>query len=144
MRHITGETLPHPVQEREVSAPRVRPVNYVTCSLSRLRGRVRGRGLFAPWTSPLPDASRPTSPASGRGKRITYLRTTPKSLSFPIGASIILEQALDVVEFKLRPIRLAEAASQFLEDAARSLGVDFARHLDGGVVAIITPAQRPA
>jgi hypothetical protein len=43
--------------------------------------------------------------------------------------SIILEQALDVVERELRAERFAEAATQFLEDAAGPLGV--ARHAFG-------------
>ena len=57
--------------------------------------------------------------------------------------SIILEQALDVVELELRAERLAEAAAQLLDDAARPLGVDFAGHLHGGVVAVIASPQRP-
>ena len=65
-------------------------------------------------------------------------------VSFSRRCSIILEQALDVVELELRAERLAEAAAKFLEDAAGTLGVDFARHLHGGVVAVIAPAQRPA
>src|SRR5450755_459208 len=67
------------------------------------------------------------------------------SAAKPAGpGSIILEHALDVVELELRAERLAEAAAQLLEDAAGTLGVDFARHLHGGVVAVVAPAQRPA
>src|ERR1700675_4380339 len=58
--------------------------------------------------------------------------------------SIILEQALDVVELELRAERLAEAAAQFFEDAAGALGGDFAPHPHRGVVAVIASTQRPA
>src|SRR5262249_58889949 len=34
-----------------------------------------------------------------------------------------------------------EAPAQFFQNAARALHVDFARHLDRGVVAVLTPAQ---
>ncbi len=44
----------------------------------------------------------------------------------------------------MRPEVLAEPLTQFFENAACPLHVDFARHLDGGVVAVIAPAQRPA
>src|SRR5712692_4390478 len=57
---------------------------------------------------------------------------------------IIPQQPLDVVELELRAEALAEAAAQLLEDAARALHVDLARHLDRGVVAVVAPAQRPA
>src|SRR5437660_6540421 len=66
------------------------------------------------------------------------------AMTMRINRRLILQQALDVVELELRPECLAEAAAQLLEDAARPLGVDLARHLDGGVVAVIAPAQRPA
>src|SRR5437660_8263888 len=66
------------------------------------------------------------------------------AMTMRINRRLILQQALDVVELELRPECLAEAAAQLLEDAACPLGVDLARHLDGGVVAVIAPAQRPA
>ena len=44
----------------------------------------------------------------------------------------------------MRTERFAEAAAQFLEDAARTLRVDLARHLDGGVVAVVASAHRAA
>ena len=56
---------------------------------------------------------------------------------------IILEQALDVVELKLRPECFAEATAKLLKNAACALGVDLARHLDGDVVAIVATAQGP-
>ena len=56
----------------------------------------------------------------------------------------ILQQPLDIFEFKLRTESLTEAASQFLENAARALRVDLARHLDGDVIAIVATAQRTA
>src|SRR5258708_2313592 len=58
--------------------------------------------------------------------------------------SIVLQQAFDVVELELGPERLAEATAKFLDDAACALGVDLARHLDGGVVAVVASAQRTA
>src|SRR5262245_108670 len=60
------------------------------------------------------------------------------------GASKILQQPLDIVEFELRAEAFAEAAAQLLENAARALHVDLARHLDGGVVPVVAPAQRAA
>src|SRR5215470_11923477 len=62
----------------------------------------------------------------------------------PLSASEILQQPLDVVELELRAEALAEAAAQLLENAACALHVDLARHLDGGVVAVVAAAQRPA
>src|SRR5215471_13018860 len=53
----------------------------------------------------------------------------------------IPQQPLDVVELELRAEVLAEAPAQFFQNAARALHVDFARHLDRGVVAVLTPAQ---
>src|SRR5258708_17845632 len=67
----------------------------------------------------------------------------PTSAACP-ASSIILQQALDVVEFELWPERFAEATAKFLYDPARALRVDLARHLDGGVVAVIASAQRAA
>ena len=67
-----------------------------------------------------------------------------KSPSRPERTSIILQQALDVIEFKLGTISLAETASKLFKDTAGPLGIDLARHLDGGIVAIIPPAQGPA
>src|SRR5580658_8160074 len=58
--------------------------------------------------------------------------------------SIILQQPLDVIELFLRAGEVAEALAQFLDDAARPLHVDLAGDFDGGVVAVIAPAQRPA
>src|SRR5262249_34107444 len=46
--------------------------------------------------------------------------------------------------FELRPECFAEAAAKFLNDPACALRVDLARHLDGGVVAIISSSQRAA
>ena len=54
--------------------------------------------------------------------------------------SEILEQPLDIVELDLRPLGLAQAAAQLLEDATRALHVDFARHLHRDVVAVIASA----
>ena len=53
----------------------------------------------------------------------------------------IPQQPLDVVELELRAEVLAEAPAQFFQNAARALHVDFARHLDRGVIAVLTPAQ---
>src|SRR4051812_19952078 len=55
-----------------------------------------------------------------------------------------LQQPLDVVELELRPARLAEAAAQLFQNAARALRVDLAGHLEVRVVVIAAPAQRPA
>src|SRR5262245_21268010 len=55
----------------------------------------------------------------------------------------IPEQPLDVVELELWAEVLAEAPAQFFQNAPRALHVDLARHLDRGVVAVLTPAQRP-
>src|ERR1700712_2426715 len=49
--------------------------------------------------------------------------------------SVILQQPLDVIEFDLRALRIAEAAAQFLENPAHPLHVDFAGDLDRQVVA---------
>src|SRR5690242_4109486 len=57
--------------------------------------------------------------------------------------SIILEQALDVVELELRAPGLAVAAAQLVEDAARTLHIGLERHLDGRIVEVAA-AQRPA
>src|SRR5438552_10003201 len=61
-----------------------------------------------------------------------------------IRRSEALQQPLDIFELQLRPEVLAEATAQLFEDAARALHVDLARHLDGDVVAVIAPAQRPS
>src|SRR5690242_17173086 len=45
------------------------------------------------------------------------------------GASVVLQQPLDVVELELRPRGIAEAAAQLLEDAADALHVDLAGDL---------------
>src|SRR5271169_2612688 len=58
--------------------------------------------------------------------------------------SIILQQPLDVVELLLRAQHVAEAAAQFLDDAARALHVDLAGYFDRVVVAVVAPAQRTA
>src|SRR6266446_6715277 len=55
----------------------------------------------------------------------------------------IPQQPLDVVELELRAEVLAEAPAQFFQNAPRALHVDLARHLDRGVVAVLTPAQGP-
>jgi hypothetical protein len=82
----------------------------------------------------------------GRGRTSTPPR--PKSPAPWDGndrrRSIILQQPLDVIELFLRAGHVAEALAQFLDDAARALHIDLARHLDGGIVAIIVAAQRPA
>src|SRR5262245_26165633 len=61
-----------------------------------------------------------------------------------IAGSEVLQQPLDVVELELRPEGFAEPAAQLFQDAAGALHVDLARHLDGGVVAVVAPAQRPS
>src|SRR2546430_3525938 len=61
-----------------------------------------------------------------------------------LAPSEILQQPLDVVELELRAEALAEAPAQLFEDAARALHVDLARHLDGGVVPVVAPAQGTA
>src|SRR5262245_13764793 len=61
-----------------------------------------------------------------------------------IAGSEVLQQPLDVVELELRAEGFAEAAAQLFQDAAGALHVDLARHLDGGVVAVVAPAQRTA
>src|SRR2546430_10475084 len=68
--------------------------------------------------------------------RVNALRLHPG-----YGFSEIVEQPLDVVELELPAEALAEAPAWLLEDAARALHVDLARHLHGGVVAVIAPAQ---
>ena len=55
-----------------------------------------------------------------------------------------MQQPLDVVELELRAEVLAEAAPQLLQNAARTLNVDFARHLYSGIIAIVATAQRTA
>ena len=45
-----------------------------------------------------------------------------------------MQQPLDVVELELRAEVLAEAAAQLLKNAARTLNVDFARHLYRGII----------
>src|SRR5215475_3912577 len=73
-------------------------------------------------------------------------RTTDKHLSSVV-CPLFLEipqQALDIIQLDLRAERVAEAPAQFLENAARALHVDFARHFHGRVVAVFVPAQRPA
>src|SRR4029077_15813719 len=55
-----------------------------------------------------------------------------------------LQQPLDIVELELRATALAEALAQFFQNAARTLGIDLARHLHGDVVAIFVAAQRTA
>src|SRR5438552_2541019 len=61
-----------------------------------------------------------------------------------IRRSEALQQPLDIFELQLRAEVLAEAPAQLFQDAARALHVDLARHLDGDVVAVVTPAQRPS
>src|SRR4051812_41311092 len=56
--------------------------------------------------------------------------------------SVILQQPLDVIEFDLRPRGVAEAAAQFLEDAADALDIDLAGDLHRQIVGFVT-AQRP-
>ncbi len=56
----------------------------------------------------------------------------------------ISQQPLDVFKLELRAEVLAEAPAQFFQNAPRALHVDLARHLDRGVVAVVTPAQGPA
>src|ERR1700730_18313643 len=58
--------------------------------------------------------------------------------------SVVVHQPLDVVELELRAEVLAEAAPQLLQNAARALNVDFARHLYSGIIAIVATAQRTA
>src|SRR5262249_29146413 len=82
----------------------------------------------------------------GRGgdrRRRDRRREGPPPARANRAGSIILQQALDVVELELRPQGVAEAAPQFLEDAARALHVGLERDLDGRVV-VVAPAQRPA
>src|SRR3954468_6357008 len=64
--------------------------------------------------------------------------------SRPRVCSLVLEQALDVIEFELRSERLAKPAAQFFENAARPLHIDLARHLDADVAVEIAAAQRAA
>src|SRR4051812_200 len=59
-------------------------------------------------------------------------------------ASIILQQPLDVVEFELRALGVAEAAAQFFQDAAHPLHVDLAGNLYREIVAEFAAVQRPA
>src|ERR1043166_8857799 len=59
------------------------------------------------------------------------------------GASIILQQPLDVVEFDLRAKGFAEPAAQFLEDAAHALHVHFAGDFHRQIVELVA-AQRTA
>src|SRR3954470_17658065 len=56
--------------------------------------------------------------------------------------SVILQQPLDVIEFDLRPGGVAEAATQFLEDAADALDVDLAGNLHREIVAEFAAMQR--
>ena len=56
----------------------------------------------------------------------------------------IAQQPFDIVELELRAEVLAEAAPQLLKNAARTLNVDFARHLYRGIIAIVATAQRTA
>ena len=54
----------------------------------------------------------------------------------------ILEQPLEIIELDLRAQRIGEAAAQLLENAARALHVDLARHFDIGVVVIGSAVAR--
>src|ERR1700679_1694952 len=63
----------------------------------------------------------------------------------PVAAAlIILQQALEVVEFDLRALRIGEAAAEFFENPAHPLDVDFAGNLHRQIVAIFAPVQRPS
>src|ERR1700761_305501 len=59
------------------------------------------------------------------------------------GASIVLQQPLDVVEFDLRAKAFAEAAAQLLENAAHALDVHLAGDFHRQVVELVA-AQRTA
>src|ERR1700692_3904068 len=56
--------------------------------------------------------------------------------------SIILQQPLDVIEFDLRAVRIAEAAAQLFQDSACPLHVDFAGNHPRQFVAQFASAQR--
>src|SRR5258707_11208718 len=87
-------------------------------------------------------ASAATALAAMRTRRITTLRQEGPG-------SIRLEQPVDVVELFLRPLLLAGAAAQLVQDLAAALALELERHLvDAGVdrVAVIAvgAAQRIA
>src|SRR5262244_3312860 len=58
--------------------------------------------------------------------------------------SEIPQQSFDILQLELGTEVLAEAPPQFFENATRALHINLAGHFDRGVVAIVTPAQRPA
>src|SRR6185436_20153706 len=60
------------------------------------------------------------------------------------GASIILQQPLDVIEFDLRAGRISQTAAQFFEDPADPLHVDLAWDLHRIVVGEFVVAHRPS
>src|SRR5690348_10270834 len=55
-----------------------------------------------------------------------------------------LEQPLEIIELRLRTLRIGEAPAQLFKDAAGALYVDFARHLHRRIVAVVAAAQRPS
>src|SRR5439155_3742836 len=54
------------------------------------------------------------------------------------------EQALDIVELRLRPLGIGESPAQFLKDAAGALHVDLAGNFHAEIVAEVVAAHRPA
>ncbi|MDB5628692.1 MAG: hypothetical protein JWQ51_1032, partial [Tardiphaga sp.] len=57
--------------------------------------------------------------------------------------SIILQQPLDVIEFDLRTLRIAETAPQLFENAPDALDIDLAGNLDREILADVAAAQWP-
>src|SRR5438270_7909397 len=81
-------------------------------------------------------SQRAPSPAGDR-KEIVRGPGKAIDLKFP-------QQALDVIELELRPLRIGEAPAQLLEDAARPLHVDLAGNFHRHIVAEIVAAHRAA
>src|ERR1043166_2279223 len=72
-------------------------------------------------------------------------RNKQKSALSSVVRRLVLEipqQPLDVVQFDLRAERVAEAPTQFFENAARALNIDLTRHLHGRIVTVFVPAHR--
>src|SRR5205085_4853078 len=59
------------------------------------------------------------------------------------GGSELAQQALDVIELELRPLRIGETPPQLIENATRALHIDLARDLHGEIVAEVVTSHRP-
>src|SRR5258708_11365836 len=111
--------------------------------LSRLERTQMGSRLGRPcmdasWLSPAPHgAAQSLRAPPRRGRPFRPLSSVVRFLEIP-------QQPLDIFELELRAEVLAEAPAQFFQNAPRALHVNLARHLDGGVVTVVAPAQGSA